>query len=78
MNEKYGAIAEALVRRALQQPGCFGVESTESPDGFAVTVAYFIEYSHCDVRIARIERDTRAPKAGERFHVASVDEARTK
>ena len=42
-DDKYGATAEALVHRFHQLPGCLGVESAESPDGFAVTVAYFAD-----------------------------------
>lgn len=39
----YGAMAEAMVQLALQQPGCLGAESARSPDGFGITNAYFID-----------------------------------
>ena len=37
----YGAMAEAMGKLAMQQPGCLGFESARSPDGFGITNAYF-------------------------------------
>ena len=39
----YGAMAEAMLALALEQPGCLGAESARSPDGFGITNAYFID-----------------------------------
>ncbi len=39
----YGAMAEAMFQLALEQPGCLGVESARSPDGFGITNAYFTD-----------------------------------
>ena len=37
----YGAMAEAMLQRALAHPGCLGAESARGQDGFGITVAYF-------------------------------------
>lgn len=37
----YGAMADAMGKLALEQPGCLGYESARSPDGFGITNAYF-------------------------------------
>lgn len=39
----YGAMAEAMLELALQQPGCLGAESARGPDGFGITNAYFTD-----------------------------------
>lgn len=39
----YAAMAEAMVKLALAQPGCLGAESARSPDGFGITNAYFTD-----------------------------------
>ncbi|KAF0230996.1 MAG: hypothetical protein FD175_865 [Beijerinckiaceae bacterium] len=39
----YGAMADAMLELALQQPGCLGAESARSPDGFGITNAYFAD-----------------------------------
>lgn len=39
----YAAEAQALAELALRQPGCLGIESARSPDGFGITVAYFLD-----------------------------------
>ena len=39
----YGAMAEAMGKLALEQPGCLGFESARSPDGFGITNAYFVD-----------------------------------
>ncbi len=40
-SEGYGAMAEAMERLALQQPGCLGTESARDTDGFGITVSYW-------------------------------------
>ncbi len=37
----YGAMATRMAELAQEQPGFLGMESTRSPDGFGITVAYF-------------------------------------
>lgn len=39
----YGAMAEAMHRLALEQPGCLGAESTRDASGLGITVAYFAD-----------------------------------
>jgi heme-degrading monooxygenase HmoA len=42
-NAGYGAMAKAMFALALRQPSCLGVENARDPDGFGITVAYFID-----------------------------------
>lgn len=42
-DDGYTAMAEAMVKLALQQPGCLGAESTRGTDGLGITVAYFTD-----------------------------------
>ena len=37
----YDAMAEAMHKLAMEQPGCLGAESTRDTQGFGITVAYF-------------------------------------
>lgn len=39
----YGAMAEKMVKLALQQPGCLGVESARDPDGFGITNSFWAD-----------------------------------
>jgi heme-degrading monooxygenase HmoA len=57
--EGYGAMADAMVRLALQQPGCLGAESARNADGFGMTVSYW-----------QSEADVAAWKANARHLVA--------
>ena len=37
----YGAMAQAMMKLALEQPGCLGAESARGADGIGITVAYY-------------------------------------
>ncbi|MDF1793045.1 MAG: antibiotic biosynthesis monooxygenase [Thalassobaculaceae bacterium] len=37
----YGAMAEAMMALAHEQPGCLGAETARTPDGIGITVSYF-------------------------------------
>ncbi len=37
----YGAMADAIAKRALEQPGCIGMETTRDEDGLGITVSYW-------------------------------------
>lgn len=39
----YEAMAEAMMRLALQQPGCLGAESVRDETGLGITVSYFTD-----------------------------------
>jgi len=39
----YEAMAQAMFKLALEQPGCLGAESVRSADGLGITVAYFAD-----------------------------------
>ena len=39
----YGAMAEAMVALASQQPGFLGIESARSADGFGITNSYWAD-----------------------------------
>ena len=39
----YAAMSEAMVKLALEQPGCLGAESARGADGFGITNAYFTD-----------------------------------
>lgn len=39
----YDAMADAMVRMALEQPGCLGVESARDPDGFGITNSFWVD-----------------------------------
>lgn len=39
--EGYGAMADAIVNRALEQPGCIGLETTRDKSGLGITVSYW-------------------------------------
>jgi heme-degrading monooxygenase HmoA len=39
----YAAMAEAMMRLALRQPGCLGAESVRDPSGLGITVSYFTD-----------------------------------
>ncbi len=39
----YDAMAEAMYRLALEQPGCLGAESTRDASGLGITVSYFTD-----------------------------------
>jgi heme-degrading monooxygenase HmoA len=42
-DDGYGAMAEAMHKLALEQPGCLGAESTRDASGLGITVAYFTD-----------------------------------
>lgn len=42
-DDGYGAMAEAMWKMALQQPGCLGAESARGANGLGITVAYFTD-----------------------------------
>ena len=42
-DEGYAAMAEAMGKLALSQPGCLGYESARGTDGIGITVAYFTD-----------------------------------
>lgn len=39
----YDAMAEAMYKLALEQPGCLGAESTRDASGLGITVSYFTD-----------------------------------
>lgn len=39
----YEAMAEAMMRLALRQPGCLGAESVRDETGLGITVSYFTD-----------------------------------
>lgn len=40
-DEQYGAMADAMVELASQQPGYLGIESARGEDGVGITVSYW-------------------------------------
>jgi heme-degrading monooxygenase HmoA len=43
VDDGYGAMADAMVDLASQQPGFLGVESARGADGFGITNSYWID-----------------------------------
>ncbi|KMW57310.1 hypothetical protein AIOL_002271 [Candidatus Rhodobacter oscarellae] len=39
--EGYGAMADVIAARALEQPGCIGMETTRDGAGLGITVSYW-------------------------------------
>lgn len=39
----YGAMAEAIHKLAIEQPGCIGAESVRDRSGLGITVAYYAD-----------------------------------
>lgn len=54
-DDGYAAMAEAMMRLAMQQPGCLGAESVRDATGLGITVAYFTD----EAAIAAWKRDAR-------------------
>lgn len=42
-DDGYAAMAEAMMRLAMQQPGCLGAESVRDASGLGITVSYFTD-----------------------------------
>lgn len=42
-DDGYDAMAEAMYKLALEQPGCLGAESTRDASGLGITVSYFAD-----------------------------------
>ena len=64
----YAAMAQAMMKLALEQPGCLGAESVRGADGLGITVAYYEDEASIAAWKANAQHDTAQHLGRERWY----------
>jgi heme-degrading monooxygenase HmoA len=77
----YAAMSQAMMKLALEQPGCLGAESVRGSDGLGITVAYYKDEASITAWKSNAQHDAAQRLGRERWYshyelrVAKVERA---